>query len=763
MRLSKIKLAGFKSFVDPTTFHLPSSLVGIVGPNGCGKSNVIDAVRWVMGEMSAKHLRGDSMADVIFNGSASRKPVGTASIELFFDNSDGSIGGQYAQYAEISLRRSISRDGTSSYFLNNTRCRRKDITEIFLGTGLGSRSYAIIEQGMVSRLVDAKPDEMRTYVEEAAGISKYKDRRRETETRIQHTRDNLARLNDLREEISKQLEYLQRQARTAERYKELKAKERRLEAELLATRLVDLDRSLDTARLDLSRRQTELEGVVAGQRRIEAEIAQARESHVTATEAFNSAQAQHYANQSEISRLEQSIVHARDLRDRQQADLTQVRDQSAAIVAELAVDQGRLTDIQNALAQLEPGLLRARQGEESAAAALRQAEKVLEDWQNEWHEYNLGLKELHRAAHVEQTRIEHLDAQRRQLERQRETLEQDLGSVALPELAARLDGQSRAVTDRETRAAELQGRLDALVQEADALRVQELRWGDEFEALTATLASCQGQVKAIRAVQDAALGGDDRSLGTWLADRSLDGNPRLAQKLRVDDHWVLAVETVLGDFLQAVTVDDDERHLDRIPDTQFTLVARGDGDGDGPGIDRRSLLAHVAEPGAVAGMLAQVLTAGDLAEAIAMRHRLEPYQSVVTADGIWLGRGWTRVNRGQRSQAGILAREQQLRELNAAIAEHQARIGAIEQARQGARQRISDMTRLRAELTIEFNAANREHAESLALLENLRTEITRAGDRRTALEQQRARIVADAAGLDTAHREAHQREARVAE
>lgn len=222
MRLSRIKLAGFKSFVDPTSFQLPTNLVGIVGPNGCGKSNVIDAVRWVMGEMSAKHLRGESMADVIFNGSSSRKPVGAASIELFFDNSDGSIGGQYAQYSEIALRRTLARDGTSSYFLNGARCRRKDITDLFLGTGLGSRSYAIIEQGMVSRLIDAKPDEMRAYIEEAAGISKYKERRRETETRIQHTRDNLARLTDLREEITKQIDYLQRQAKAAERYKELK-------------------------------------------------------------------------------------------------------------------------------------------------------------------------------------------------------------------------------------------------------------------------------------------------------------------------------------------------------------------------------------------------------------------------------------------------------------------------------------------------------------------------------------------------------------
>ncbi|MEJ2655193.1 MAG: AAA family ATPase [Acidihalobacter sp.] len=221
MRLSKIKLAGFKSFVDPTTIQLSSQRVAIVGPNGCGKSNTIDAVRWVMGESSAKYLRGESMEDVIFNGSSARKPVGQASVELVFDNSDGTLGGQYAQYAEISVKRQATRDGQSQYFLNGARCRRRDITDIFLGTGLGPRSYAIIEQGMISRLIEAKPEELRVYLEEAAGISKYKERRRETENRIRHTRENLERLDDLREEVAKHLSHLKRQAQTAERYKTL--------------------------------------------------------------------------------------------------------------------------------------------------------------------------------------------------------------------------------------------------------------------------------------------------------------------------------------------------------------------------------------------------------------------------------------------------------------------------------------------------------------------------------------------------------------
>src|SRR5580692_4228952 len=234
MRLTKLKIAGFKSFVDPTTVTFPSSLTGVVGPNGCGKSNIIDAVRWVMGESSAKQLRGESMADVIFNGSSARKPIGQASIELTFDNSDASLGGAYASYAEISIRRQVTRDGQSNYYLNGSRCRRRDITDIFLGTGLGPRSYAIIEQGMISRVIEAKPEELRAFIEEAAGISLYRKRRQETEIRMRHTRENLERLSDLRQELEKQLERLKRQSESAAKYKEFKQEYDKLEAELAA-------------------------------------------------------------------------------------------------------------------------------------------------------------------------------------------------------------------------------------------------------------------------------------------------------------------------------------------------------------------------------------------------------------------------------------------------------------------------------------------------------------------------------------------------
>ncbi len=757
MRLSRIKLAGFKSFVDPTTFQLPSNLVGIVGPNGCGKSNVIDAVRWVMGEMSAKHLRGDSMADVIFNGSASRKPVGIANIELFFDNSDGAIGGPYAQYSEISLKRTLARDGTSSYFLNNTRCRRKDITDLFLGTGLGSRSYAIIEQGMVSRLVEAKPDEMRIYVEEAAGISKYKERRRETETRIQHTKDNLARLSDLREEISKQIEYLQRQARTAERYKEHKARERKLEAELLAIRLADIDRHLDEDRREHSRGQTQLEAAIASQRRIETDIVKARERHVAATEGFNKVQARHYGVQSEISRLEQAIAHAREIRDRQHSDLVHTREQATLLESEISRDMSQLEALQAALLELEPALVQTRLAETAAIQALRQAEEALERWQQAWQEFNLAEKEIQQTAQVEQTRIEHLVAQLGQLRRQLETLEHEREGVRCDDSDDRLKLQTTIELDTQSRAAALQARLDALEAEADGLRQDERRLGADLERMTAELASGRGQLGALEAMQQAALGGDDAELSQWLSREKLQHEPRVAQKLRVEDRWLLAVETVLGEFLQAVCVKGFAHHLSSLPDTQLVLVERSMAESV---TDPRTLVSHVAEPGELAQLLANVFTAENLPAAVLLQRDLQPHQSVITPDGIWLGPGWVRVNRGQRTSVGALSREHQMRHLRSVIAEQEQEIGRIESDREAARSRLAQLAEDRNQVTQEFNAANRDHAEALAVLEGVRQQSTRARERGDLLDRNIGDIVAEVERLDTTLSDARDRAER---
>ena len=410
MRLSNIKLAGFKSFVDPTTIPFPSSLVGVVGPNGCGKSNVIDAVRWVMGESSASRLRGDSITDVIFNGSSTRKPVGAASVELTFDNTDTTLEGQYAKYAEIAIRREVTRDGISNYYLNGTRCRRKDITGIFLGTGLGPRSYSIIEQGMISRLIEAKPEDMRVFLEEAAGISKYKERRRETANRIKHTKENLDRLKDVLDEVEKQIKHLDRQARTAERYGKYKNEERRTAAELLALRTKDLDDKASESRTQLEDRKTRLEAAIADQRRLESQLEKTRVQQGEKTDSFNHVQGRYYKVGSDIARLEQSIEHAHELRERQVKDLEQAVLGAREISAHINKDESEIAQLELTLTELVPGLEQARQSESASAESLRRADAALEDWQQQWDGYTTKFSEAQQQCSVEQTRAEQIES-----------------------------------------------------------------------------------------------------------------------------------------------------------------------------------------------------------------------------------------------------------------------------------------------------------------------------------------------------------------
>ena len=349
MRLSKIKLSGFKTFVEPTTLTLPSNLVGIVGPNGCGKSNVIDAVRWVLGESSAKYLRGESMSDVIFNGSSSRKPVSNASIELFFDNSEKKIVGEFAKYNEISTRRVLSRDGQSEYFLNGTKCRRKDITNLFLGTGLGPRSYAIVQQAMISSLIEAKPDEMRVFLEEASGISKYKQKRKETESRIKNTRENLNRLNDLKEEIEKQIKRLRKQARDAETYKKLKDREKDIEGEIIYCKITDIDKQLTKNDLDAKTFRETYDDRLTRLRKIEADIEELRIRNNEVNESFNSKQKDHFEIQANIARIEQSIEYEKELESQKSINAQEIKKELDRIKAEYSADQIELDRINNEL------------------------------------------------------------------------------------------------------------------------------------------------------------------------------------------------------------------------------------------------------------------------------------------------------------------------------------------------------------------------------------------------------------------------------
>ena len=739
MRLSKIKLAGFKSFVDPTFVHFPSNLVGIVGPNGCGKSNVIDAIRWVMGESSAKHLRGDSMADVIFNGSASRKPVGAASIELYFDNADGAIGGQYAQYAEVCIKRSVSRDGMSQYFLNNVRCRRKDITGIFLGTGLGPRSYAIIEQGMISRLIEAKPDEMRVYIEEAAGISKYKERRRETENRIRHARDNIDRLNDLRDEVENQIKHLQRQARQAERFKKLKQNERLLEAELFAIRLTDLQTDLEQQELQLSRGRTALEAVIAEQRAIEARIEQARQHHIEASEAFNKTQGSYYGVQSEISRLEQSIAHSRETRQRQSDDLTQAEAQLTQVQQEIDDDREQLHELDISLERLAPDLAQAREAEVTSAENLQRVEGALENWQTTWHEFTFDAQDLEQTCNVENTRIEQLEARLSQLQERDTQLAEQQQGISIAALEEKLDVQTSCEATTKLRVDSLHHSLEEIDREILQLREQEQTLSTELEGYRGELDSRRGRVETLEALQEAAFGQDQQDVTDWITRERLDANSRLAQKLVVDKGWEQAVETVLGDFLQAICVTRCEEHLARLPDTDLVLIDGLADDGSG---GAGTLLAKVGNAGSAAHMLRKVHVAQTLHEALALRERLTPGETVITADGIWLGPGWVRISRRQQEAGGLISREQDIRELRARIQELEQQVVRLQAHRNAGRSRLSQLEIDRHETNAEAAEANRQFAEATVILAGLKDDFARTRERLTSLSSE-AQLVRD--------------------
>ena len=406
MRLTKIKLAGFKTFVDPTSLSFPSNLTGIIGPNGCGKSNIIDAIRWVMGESSARNLRGDSMDDVIFSGSSSRSEVSKAFVELTFDNSNNSLDSKFAQYSEILIRREVSRDGSSNYYLNSTRCRRKDIREVFLGTGLGPRSYAIIEQGMISRLVEAKPEELRTYLEEAAGISKYKEKRRETEIRLKHTKENLNRLNDVMKEITSQLNKLERQAKSANIYTELKSKERDYKLKLLAIKWNDLSKELESISKDRSANEIELEKYNASITNKEKGIEILREKINDEQNTFSRIQSEFYSIGSDIAKCEKDIEHSQKTESSRQKAIEEMSQDIEKINKEISDNLGKSEDFDNKIKLLYQDLENLAQDLEKNNKEKDDANFAVQNWQTKYNEFISNQLETVKELEVENTRIE---------------------------------------------------------------------------------------------------------------------------------------------------------------------------------------------------------------------------------------------------------------------------------------------------------------------------------------------------------------------
>ena len=450
MRLKSIKLAGFKSFVDPTKVNLPGNLCAIVGPNGCGKSNIIDAVRWVMGESSAKNLRGENATDVIFNGSSSRQPVGQATIELVFDNHDRTLAGEFASYNEVSIRRKVTREGQSTYYLNGQKCRRRDVTDLFLGTGLGPRSYSIIEQGMISRLIESRPEELRVYIEEAAGISRYKERRRDTSNRISRSRENLARLLDIREELGRQLETLKQQAAAAEKYTELKQNERQHKSQLATLQWRELRQKLVDQRFGMARIQDKmvLQRSEQDTRLVKVEVQ--KNDLALLNESFTQQQGGFYSLGADIARLEQTIEHQHQQQQRLQADATEAQQQLSRIDEACAADGKELNHLKQQQDQLVLDAELASEQLFEAETNLQEKEEHRQDWQSLWQQKSEQQAHLKRIIEVAQTAFQHQQQQAVQVRQDRQISTTELEGLSLPNhddidlLDAQLDQQQHS-------------------------------------------------------------------------------------------------------------------------------------------------------------------------------------------------------------------------------------------------------------------------------------------------------------------------------
>ncbi|NOT12925.1 MAG: chromosome segregation protein SMC [Methylococcaceae bacterium] len=726
MKLEKIKLSGFKSFVDPTVIPIAGNLTAIVGPNGCGKSNIIDAIRWVMGESSAKHLRGGSMSDVIFNGSSTRKPVSTASVELVFDNSEGKAGGEYAQYNNIAIKRQVSRDGQSLFMLNGARCRRKDITDIFLGTGLGSRSYAIIEQGTISRMVEAKPEDLRFHIEEAAGISKYKERRSETETRMKHTRENLERLDDLREEVDKQLKHLQKQSEKAEKYTELKKQERQYKLELLAMRWKTYHHAAETLEKKLQDVASEHNRLFSQLRDIESNLETTRSEHKSHQQQTSQAQADYYSAAAEVSSLEQTIKHNESSHQQTLLEIGRLRQQADHSLRELEEDMQQLEILRLELAEVTEKSAIAEEHLDEITLIQQEYQQQRQVWQSQWEAYRTEAAKYKEQAEVQRVKMAQVENQNRQLQLRLDKLQAERSELSSSHLQIELETLDASIEVIESRRLEQHNQLERLHNDIRDQRHQLKQYHDSLHGRRSELQHVKGKITSLELLQQHAMGKDNKNLGLWLQSVQLDDNQRLAEFLEVEPGWETAAETVLGIYLEAICIENAEQvipGLQHLNDESLILFeTRSREVAESSPLPR--LLDKVTAPWDLSDLLAGIYCADSIESARQLSVQVKPHESVVSPDGTWFGPGWVKIIRAKDSKTGVLQREKELRllkhrqdELQVEITEFEDRQEATEIALKNAEGLREMLQKQHNTLGAELSAKSAEHSAHSARLE----------------------------------------------
>ncbi|MDY7025101.1 MAG: chromosome segregation protein SMC [Pseudomonadota bacterium] len=753
MRLKHVKLAGFKSFVDPTKLGFKENLTAIVGPNGCGKSNIIDAIRWVMGESGAKHLRGESMTDVIFNGSQVRKPVNRAAVELVFDNHEGKARGSAAGYQEISVRRELDRDSKSSYILNGTACRKRDITDIFLGTGISPRSYAIIEQGTISRLIESKPEELRTFIEEAAGISRYKDRRRETENRIRRTRENLDRVNDLKDELTRQVAKLERQAEAAKRYQRLKQDERRVKGEILGLTYQQQLLSLSSSAELIEQLEQQLADQQASDAALKSQLDVQQQVYQSLADRVEQAQAAFYQKGADVSQLQERIRFDTERKLTLKRDLDELLSSASAAKNQYMEDQQHLEQLVEQQAHLAPEIDIQDERLAQLAEHVQEHQEQLLTVDDQWQTLQQQLRDAQRQVdqlsqkqQFEQQTLSNLTQREAQL-RQREN---ELKTDTLEDNSSTFDLELAQLEEQITR---LNTVLDD-EQQALLLRQEQLdKNRKQQNEQQSELRKAEGELASLVALQKAARE-DSPTLQQWLnsQDEQLDGE--LIEQLEVENDWRFAVESVLGLWLKSHLVKDLSLLSDDLPKREFIalietkettdqMAASGaSGDQKVSSELKDSLIHQVMMCPASLSWLAPIRCCEDLDTAIEQRAQLQSGQSWITPCGAWVGQDWLMQFSDKDPATGVIERAQNIRELKQRIAHLNDGVEKLQAGIDQGKQALSAINESRQGAQSELKQVERHYHETQRKLAVLRS-------RQEQQQRQREQLATELGELET--------------
>jgi chromosome segregation protein len=747
VRLTSLKLSGFKSFVDPTNFQVPGQLVGVVGPNGCGKSNIIDAVRWVLGESKASELRGESMQDVIFNGTTTRKPAGRSSVELVFDNSDGKASGQWSTYAEIAVKRTLTRDGTSTYYINNQAVRRRDIQDIFLGTGLGPRAYAIIGQGMISRIIEARPEELRIFLEEAAGVSKYKERRRETENRLHDTRENLQRVDDILRELNANLEKLQAQAEVAQKFHGLQADQEEKQKLLWLLRKNEAKTEQEKFARDIEKSQTDLEEQNARLRHIETELEHQRQAHYAAGDRMHAAQGALYQTNSEIGSLEAQIKFVIESRSRLQTQLN-------SLTAQRDQWQRQSTQFQDELSQAEIELEEHAMQVAEAQQTVQHKQDGLPALEENWRAAQLSSTESRSRIMQAQQKIELESAHQRNasnilagLTQRRERLAQEQNGLSLPD-TAHLSNLKSQMEEKQMQLDEASMQLDSAREKQPLLEQERRDAQEQSNAESASHAQFEARLSALKQLQESVQ--TEGKVAPWLNKHELGGLPRLWQKLHIEPGWETALESVLRErtgALEMSNLDWAKAFFSDAPPAKLSLFsmtgAAGAAEPAPAGMQPLLSLLQLNDPGLRALMqdwLHNVFVADDAAAAFAGRAKLPAGACLVTRQGHVVGKLSVRFYAADSEQDGMLARQQEIENLGKQLRAQQMLADEARQRSVRADSALTQATQRLQELTQQFTLLTQT-------VHSLQMEIVKLSEVQERFSQRSTQIASDLAEI----------------